>query len=57
MWGTKQKKKKNPPRPPPPTTQNLKGKRSRHFECMLGLPIGCMKFIFPKLLVTLFGLG
>jgi hypothetical protein len=51
--GNKGKKKKNPPLPP----QNLKGKKSRHFECMLGLPIGCMKFLFPKLLVTIFGLG
>jgi hypothetical protein len=41
----------------PPTTQNLKEKKSRHFECMLSLPIGCMKFLFPKLFVTIFGLG
>jgi hypothetical protein len=41
-----------------PTHPKLKGKiKSRHFECMLSLPIGCMKFIFPKLLVTIFGLG
>jgi hypothetical protein len=26
----------------------LKRKKSRHFECMLSLPIGCMKFLFPK---------
>jgi hypothetical protein len=25
-------------------------------ECMLSLPIGCMKFLFPELLVTIFGL-
>jgi hypothetical protein len=24
---------------------------------MLSHPIGCMKFLFPKLLVTIFGLG
>jgi hypothetical protein len=24
---------------------------------MLSLPIGCMKFLFPKLFVTIFGLG
>jgi len=26
-------------------------------ECMLTLSIGCMKFLFPKLFVTIFGLG
>jgi len=26
-------------------------------ECMLSLLIACMKFLFPKLLVTIFGLG
>jgi hypothetical protein len=26
-------------------------------ECMLSLPHGCMKFLFPKLFVTIFGLG
>ncbi len=39
---------------PPP--QNLKEKKSRHFECMLSLPIGCMKFLLPKLFITIFGL-
>jgi len=34
--------------PPPPNTQNLKEKKSRHFECMLSLPIGCMKFLCSK---------
>jgi hypothetical protein len=38
-------------------TQNLKEKKSRHFECMLSLPIGYMKFLFPKLFATTFGLG
>jgi hypothetical protein len=37
-------KKKNPP-PNPCPTPNLKEKKSRHFECMLSLPIGCMKFL------------
>ncbi len=32
----------------PPPTQNLKLKKSRHFECMLSLPIGCMKFRCSK---------
>jgi len=41
---------------PPP--QNIKGKKTRHPECMLlGLRVGCMKFLFPKDLVTIFGLG
>jgi hypothetical protein len=41
--------------PHPP--KNLKEKESRHLECMLSFPIGCMKFLFPKLFVTIFGLG
>jgi hypothetical protein len=45
-------KKKSSPTP----TQNLKENKSRHFECMLSLPIGCMKFLFPKLFATIFGL-
>jgi hypothetical protein len=52
MLGTKKKWEKIPP-----PLKNLKEKNSKHFECMLGLPIGCMKFLFPKLLVTIFGLG
>jgi len=54
MLGTKEK---NPsPTPLPPPTQNLKEKKSRHFECMLSLHIGCIKFLFPKLFFTIFGL-
>jgi hypothetical protein len=52
-WEQRRKEKKSFP----PPKKNLKGKKSRHFECILGLPIGCMKFLFPKLLVTIFGLG
>jgi len=37
--------------------QNLKGKKARHLSAFLGLPIGCMKFLFPKLFITIFGLG
>jgi hypothetical protein len=33
---------------PPPPTQNLKEKTLRHFECMLSLPIGCMKLLCSK---------
>jgi hypothetical protein len=49
MLGTKEKRK-NPSIPPP--TQNLKENKASHLECMLSLPIGCMKFLFPKLFVT-----
>jgi hypothetical protein len=44
----KLKKKKKHPCP-----LNFKGKNASHLEC---LPIGCMKFLFPKELVTIFGL-
>ncbi len=48
------KTKSNSPQPqPPPKRENT---RANH-ECMLSHPIGCMKFLFPKLLVTIFGLG
>ncbi len=49
-WEPKKKWTKNLPPPLP----NLKGKKASHLEC---LPIGCMKFFFPKELVTIFGLG
>jgi hypothetical protein len=39
-----------------PSSPKLKRKNSRHFECMLSLPIGCMKFLFPKLFITIFAL-
>jgi hypothetical protein len=41
-------KKSSRPPPPPHETQNLKENKSRHFECMLSLPIGCMKFLCSK---------
>jgi hypothetical protein len=44
MLGTKEKIFPPPPHPAP--KKNLKDKKSRHFECMLSLPIG-----------TIFGLG
>ncbi len=46
MLGTKEKRKKCFLHPPTASTQNLKEKKSRHFECMLSLPIGCIKFLF-----------
>jgi hypothetical protein len=50
MLGTKEKKSS-------PGPQNLKEKKSKHFECLLSLLVGCMKFLFPKLFITVFGLG
>jgi hypothetical protein len=35
----------------------LKEKSWTIHECMMSLPIGCMKFLFPKLFITIFGLG
>jgi len=49
--------KENEKNPPPPPTKNLKENKSRHFECMLSFSIDCMKFLFPKLFITIFGLG
>jgi hypothetical protein len=45
--GKMKKKKSFPP------TQNFKNKKFGHFDCMLNLSIGCMKFLFPKLFVTI----
>jgi hypothetical protein len=39
----------------PPGPQ--KEKTRAHHACMLSLPIGCMKFLFPKLFIIIFGLG
>jgi hypothetical protein len=52
MLGTNEKRKQIlSPHP------KLKRKKERHFECMLSLLIGCMKFLFPKLFMTIFGVG
>jgi hypothetical protein len=40
-----------------PTRPLQKGKNWTIHECKLSLLIGCMKFLFPKLLVTIFHLG
>jgi hypothetical protein len=37
-----------------PTLAPLKRKNNAHIECMLNLPIGCMKFLIPKLFVNYF---
>jgi hypothetical protein len=47
--GKKQKKR--------PITPHPKQKNWAHHECMLNLSISCMKFLYPKLLGTIFGLG
>jgi hypothetical protein len=57
LKGNKGKKKKILPPPPCRPHPKFKRKKSRHFECMLSLPIGCIKFLFPKLFITIFGLG
>jgi len=49
---TREQWEKFPPHPP-----NLKGKEARHLDACLGLPLGCMKFLFPKEFVTISGLG
>jgi hypothetical protein len=58
-WGTsrehienKEEKQKKTPSTPPP-----KGRNRAHHEYILSLPVGYMKFLFPKLFVTIFGLG
>ncbi len=51
-WEAQINGKKIPP-PPPKHKRKKKGTLST----WLGLPIGCMKFLFPKDLVTTFGLG
>jgi hypothetical protein len=47
------KKKKILPSPP----LNIKGKKERHLECMITLPIGWMKFFSSKGFITFFCLG
>jgi hypothetical protein len=41
--------------PLPPKLQRKK--KQGTLSACLGLPIGCMKFLFPKEFVTIFGLG
>jgi hypothetical protein len=55
MIGNKEEKQKIPLPPPAPPPQ--KEKIWTVHECKLSLPHGCMKFLFPKLFVTIFGLG
>jgi hypothetical protein len=50
MTGTRKKTKKSLP-------PLLKEKNWTPRECMLSVLIGCMTLLFPKLFVTIFGLG
>jgi len=45
------------PPPPPPPCQTWKAKKQGTLSACLGLPIGYMKFLFPKEFITIFGLG
>jgi len=47
-WGTHWEQGKNEKKNPQLPLQNLKEKKPRHFECMLSLLIGCMKFLCSK---------
>jgi hypothetical protein len=39
----------------PPPYQNSKGKKASTLSaCLVGLPIVCMKFLFPKEFITIF---
>jgi len=51
-WEARKNEKKSPLHP-----QNIKGKKARHLECMLGPSHWLHEFFFPKDLVTIFGLG
>jgi hypothetical protein len=59
--GSWKKWKKNlfppPPPAPRPTPKHKRKKRQGTLSACLGLPIGCMKFLFPKDFVTIFGMG
>ncbi len=55
-WEPEKNEKKKTLLPHP--TPNVKGKKKQdNLSACLGLSIGCMKFLFPKEFVTLFGLG
>jgi hypothetical protein len=51
--GNKGKKKIKNPSPPSPS----KEKNKAHHGCMLSLLIDCMELLFPKLFITIFGMG
>jgi hypothetical protein len=51
-WEQKRKKKT----PPHPKTQETK-KKTKALKCILSILIGCLNFLFSKLLITTFNLG
>jgi hypothetical protein len=53
-WEPRKNEKKSLPPPPPKTYME---KKQGTLSACLRLPIGCMKFLFTKELVTIFGLG
>jgi hypothetical protein len=59
-WNTRiphweQKRKKKPPPTPKPKKQTKK--KTKALECILSILIGCLNFLFSKLLITTFNLG
>jgi len=54
ILGTRKKEKKSLP---PPQLKTSKKNKLRHIPDTLSLPIGCMKFLFSKLFLTIFGVG
>jgi hypothetical protein len=54
-WEATKNEKTSPP--PAPPAKTYKGKKQGTLSACLGLPIGCMKFLFPKDFVTIFGMG
>jgi hypothetical protein len=53
LMGTREKWKQKPS----PCPKTWKEKKQGTLSACLGLPIGCMNFLFPKEFVTIFGLG
>ncbi len=45
------------PHPSPLPPQNIKGKKQGTLSACLAFPIACMKCLFPKNFVTIFGMG
>jgi hypothetical protein len=47
--------REKPPKKSSSHPPNFIGKKARHLDWRLGLPIGCMKFLFPNQFITQFG--
>jgi hypothetical protein len=57
-WGTHWEPGKNEKKKKPSPLKKIKRKKSKALGLHAwGLPIGCMKFLFSKEFVTIFGLG